>query len=98
MTLFSESLSMTVAGTGVRITAVCPGYTRTEFHYLIRDEPVDVPRWRLRAATVAQAALAANRRGRVLSVPGRTYRAAALASRLVPRPLLRVASARVAGR
>lgn len=95
----SESLSMTVAGTGVRITAVCPGYPRTEFHYLIRDEPVDVPRRLcLRAATVAPATLAGNRRGRVLSVPGRTYRAAALASRLVPRPLLRVASARVAGR
>ncbi|HDZ17542.1 hypothetical protein LCGC14_0591110 [marine sediment metagenome] len=31
--MFSESLQIELEGTGVKIQALCPGYTHTEFHY-----------------------------------------------------------------
>lgn len=99
VTSFSESLAMNVAGTGVRVSAVCPGFTRTEFHDRIGADQSDIPGWLwLRADRVVGVALADHRRGRVVSVPGAQYRIAAALSRLVPRPLLRAVSARVTGR
>ena len=99
VTLFTESLAMNLTGTGVQVTAVCPGFTRTGFHDRIGADQADIPAWLwLSADRVARVALADHRRGKVLSIPGAQYRAAVVLSRLVPRGLLRAASTRVTGR
>ncbi|WP_067804490.1 SDR family NAD(P)-dependent oxidoreductase [Actinomadura formosensis] len=81
---FSESLHSEVAGKGVHVTALCPGFTRTE------DDVPPNPLW-LRRDDVARAGLDAVAAGRALCVPGMQYKAAFPALKLVPRPLLRAA-------
>ncbi|MFC4050805.1 SDR family NAD(P)-dependent oxidoreductase [Actinomadura syzygii] len=85
---FSESLHSEVAGKGVHVTALCPGFTRTE-----DDVPSNIL-W-LRRDDVARAGLDAVSAGRALCIPGVQYKAAFPALRLVPRPLLRAAVNRV---
>lgn len=80
---FSESLHSEVSGKGVHVTALCPGFTRTD------DVPANLL-W-LRREDVARAGLEAVSAGRALCVPGMQYKAALPALRLVPRPLLRAA-------
>ncbi len=90
VTLFSEALSLQVAGTGVRVTAVCPGFTRTEFHDRAQADMSGIPSWMwLDADTVATAGLADARRGKPVSVPSLTYKALLGVARAVPRPVLR---------
>ena len=43
VTLFSEALSIQLAGTGVGITAICPGFTHTEFHQRAQADMSHVP-------------------------------------------------------
>lgn len=81
---FSESLHAEVSGKGVHVTALCPGFTRTE-----DDVPANLL-W-LRRDDVARAGLDAVAAGRALCVPGMQYKAAMPALKLVPRPLLRAA-------
>ncbi|HLV76233.1 hypothetical protein FHX41_4358 [Actinomadura hallensis] len=81
---FSESLHSEVAAKGVHVTALCPGFTRTE-----DDVPPNLL-W-LRRDDVARAGLEAVAAGRALCVPGVQYKAAFPALKLVPRPLLRAA-------
>lgn len=81
---FSESLHSEVAGKGVHVTALCPGFTRTE------DDVPPGPLW-LRRDDVARAGLDAVATGRALCVPGVQYKAMFPALKLVPRPLLRAA-------
>ncbi|RKS75124.1 hypothetical protein BZB76_3656 [Actinomadura pelletieri DSM 43383] len=85
---FSESLHSEVAGSGVHVTALCPGLTRT------RDDVASHPLW-LRRDDVARAGLDAVAAGRAMCVPGVQYKAAFPALRLVPRPLLRAAVSRM---
>lgn len=86
---FSESLHAEVAGKGVHVTALCPGFTRTEDEQPGVHVPADLL-W-LRRDDVARAGLDAVAAGRALSVPGVQYKAALPALKLVPRPLLRAA-------
>jgi short-subunit dehydrogenase len=85
---FSESLHAEVAGRGVHVTALCPGFTRT-------DETSEAGLLWLRRADVAQAGLDAVSAGRALCVPGVQYKAAMPALRVLPRPLLRRAANRM---
>ncbi len=90
VTAFSEGLAANLAGTGVRVIALCPGYTRTEFHERAGDNMEALPdRWRLDADRVVADCLKDLRRGRIRSVPGLSYKALASITRLVPHQLLR---------
>ncbi len=89
VTSFSESLHAEVRGSGVHVTALCPGFTRTEFH-AASAEPPGVPgfAW-LDAGQVARAGLDAVAAGRPLSIPGIQYQAVTGLVKLLPRRAIR---------
>ena len=95
VTVFSESLSAELADTGVHVTAVCPGYTHTEFHQRADMNISEIPQWMwLDVDQVVQRALADVRRGHAVSVPGRQYKLLSVLARHAPRTLVRRATAR----
>lgn len=87
---FTEGLAGGLAGTGVKMQALCPGFVRTEFHERAGIEMSTIPgfMW-LAVDDVVRASLDGAERGEVLSVPGLQYKAIVTATRLVPRRLTR---------
>ncbi len=91
MVRFSESLALENADRGVHATALCPGFTRSEFHDVsgARAMMDGMPSWIwLDADDVARVGIDALARGQVLAVPGWRYKAVTLAAKLLPSPLL----------
>jgi short-subunit dehydrogenase len=89
VTSFTEGLVRQVAGTGVRVMALCPGFTHTEFHQragLRGPRPGQL--W-LTPERVVDEGLRDLRRGVVVSVPSTRYKIIAFLARHAPRPLLR---------
>ncbi|HEX9565519.1 MAG TPA: SDR family oxidoreductase [Gemmatimonadaceae bacterium] len=86
-----EALAMELKGKGVYVQALCPGYTRTEFHERGGMDMSGYPSWVwMSADTVVAESLHALRRGRpVVVVPGRGYRLVTLALRVLPAGVLR---------
>lgn len=99
VTVFTEGLAGELAGTGVAATAVCPGFTRTEFHQRADMDMSSVPSWMwLSVDDVVSQALKDSARGRTISVAGRQYEALSLAAQYLPRPLVRrISSGRRSG-
>jgi len=92
-TVFTEGLAVELAGTGVRAIAVCPGFTRTEFHQRADMQMDSVSEWMwLSADDVVAAALADARAGRTISVAGAQYRLLSALLRALPRSLVRRAT------
>lgn len=90
VTALSEGLSLALVGSGVRVLALCPGFTRTEFHQRAGLRMARVPRFFvLRAEAVVNEALADLRHGRTVSIPGGQYKALVTLARLVPRRIQR---------
>jgi uncharacterized protein len=93
VTALSEGLAAEFTDRGVAVTALCPGFTRTEFHQRagIPTGGIADRMW-LDADTLVEEALADHRRKRSISVPGWQYKALTEIGRLTPRPVLSAAS------
>jgi uncharacterized protein len=90
LTVLSESLHTELSGTGIKISALCPGFTRTEFHERGRMRMNGLPNFMwLSADRVVSQAWKENQNGKVLSVPGWQYLFLSTVSRFGPRPLVR---------
>jgi short-subunit dehydrogenase len=86
---FSESIAAQLAPRGVGVTALLPGYVRTEFHERAGiDKKRTGPFW-LDAPDLVRQALTDSERGRVVSVPSPQYKAVVGVVRHLPRALLR---------
>ncbi len=95
---FSEGLAGSLAGTGVQVQALCPGFVVTEFHERagIRAGRRRGPFW-LDADDVVDECLRDLRAGKVLSVPGRPYRVLLGVLHVLPRRVQRWGATRVGG-
>lgn len=90
VTAFTEGLSTELAGTGVTATALCPGFTHTEFHERGEMDVSYLPEFAwLNAPDVVAAGIADARAGKALSVPSLRYKIAAGMLQVAPRFLLR---------
>lgn len=83
---FSEGLSEELRGTGVTVTAVCPGPVHTNFFDAAGVDMSAAPQWLWATSEqVVTEALAAMRRGQVLVTPTPIYKVAMAAMRVAPR-------------
>lgn len=98
-TVFSEGLAGELRGSGVVVTALCPGYVHTEFHARAGIPESSIPGWLwLDADAVVATGLRDVRRGRAVSVPDVRYRVGAALAGVLPRPVVRAVSGRMSER
>ena len=88
--MLSESLHTEFARTKVKVLALCPGFTRTEFHQRGRMKMSGLPRflW-MTSDEVAKIGWADAVAGKAISVPGWHYKTLSTIARFAPRPLVR---------
>lgn len=90
LTSFSESLSLSLAGSGITSTVIAPGFVKTEFQQRAGMKSKDVPDWMwLPARMVAQQGWQDVVAGKTVSVPSLQYKVLSTLTRFMPRPLVR---------
>lgn len=88
---FSEGLANGLAGTGVGVHALCPGFVHTEFHARAGIDMADTPSFMwLKVEDVVRECLADVAKGKVVIVPGLQYKALITGSRMIPRNVVRL--------
>ncbi|MEU5398840.1 SDR family oxidoreductase [Streptomyces sp. NPDC005963] len=86
---FTQGAARDLAGSGVRLMALCPGFVRTEFHQRAGMGTDNIPGWMwLDADKLVEAALADLARGKTVSVPDPRYKALMGLVKLAPRSVL----------
>lgn len=98
---FSESLGHEVRGRGVHVTAICPGFTYSEFHDVTgtREQMKKLPAWMwMDAATVARQGFDAVMAGESLYINGRVNRTIATLVAIAPTWLIRAIERRLGHR
>lgn len=92
----SEALARELEGTGVTVTALCPGVTRTGFQARAQVENTRIDKGQgMSARQVAEIGYAAMQRGAPISIPGVWNWLMILAIRFVPRSLVTSLSQRM---
>ncbi len=84
---FTEGLriELDLLGSPVTVQALCPGFTRTEFHDVLGVDRNKIPSWLwLDADTVVEASLRGLESRKLFVIPGWQYRAGAALGELLP--------------
>jgi short-subunit dehydrogenase len=90
LTVLSESLSIELSATNIKVSALCPGFTRTEFHQRGRMKMAGLPNfmWLNSDFLVAKAWKDAIS-GKPVSIPGWQYKILVGIISMVPRAAVR---------
>jgi short-subunit dehydrogenase len=93
VTSFTESLAVELKGTGVGVTALCPGWVHTEFHERAGISAGSIPNalW-IDSEQLVKSCLRDVDKGRVISIPTVRYRALMWMVRHAPRSAVRAVS------
>ncbi|MGW8379117.1 SDR family oxidoreductase [Streptomyces sp. ODS28] len=90
---FTQGAAKDLAGSGVRLMALCPGFVRTEFHERAGMDTGNIPGWMwLDADKLVDAAMKDLARGKSLSIPDPRYKVLTGATKLLPRAVISRAS------
>ncbi len=90
---------MKAAGLPIRVQALCPGYTYSEFHDVLGVDRGKISKsmW-MTAEYVVDASLRALDRGKLFAIPGWRYKAIVILLRLLPRKFLQFLALRAGSR
>jgi uncharacterized protein len=99
VTSYTEGLSNELYGSGVTVTALCPGWVHTEFHQRAGIPESSIPNslW-LDAEPLVETSLRDAERGRVISIPSVRYGVLIWIARHAPRSGIRWISRKFSGR
>jgi len=90
LTVLSESLNTELSATNVKVSALCPGFTRTEFHQRGKMSMNGLPNFMwLNADRLVEQSWKDALKGEAVSVPGWQYRVLVFFIQAVPRSLVR---------
>jgi short-subunit dehydrogenase len=92
---FTEALHQELKASGVRVTALCPGPTATEFFDVAGAGNGRLARMAVDPVAVARAGLDGLARNKAIVIPGAMNKATAQSNRLLPRALMRRIVARI---
>jgi uncharacterized protein len=99
VTSYTEGLAVELRGTGVNVTALCPGWVRTEFHERAGINSASIPKslW-VDGDHVVESCLRDARRGKVISIPSLRFKVASWFVRYLPRRAVRAISGAISSR
>ena len=90
LTVITESLHTELANTNIKVSALCPGFTRTEFHQRGRMSMKGLPgfMW-LNSDKLVAKAWSDALKGKAVSIPGWQYQLLVLVIHALPRSIIR---------
>jgi hypothetical protein len=92
MISFTEGIAIELASkqSAVRVQALCPGFTLSEFHDVIRMDRSAIPKslW-MTADFVVEESLRGWEQGKLIVIPGWRYKLVVAGMKMIPAPLMR---------
>jgi uncharacterized protein len=96
VTSYTEGLANELHGTGVKVTALCPGWVRTEFHERAKIHVGSIPEFMwLDADRVVAECLGDAAAGKVISIPSKRYAVMMTIADHLPHRVMRAVSRRL---
>jgi short-subunit dehydrogenase len=99
LTVHTESLHSELSNTNIKISALCPGFTHTEFHQRGKMKMSGLPNFMwLESDRVVADSWKAAMAGKAICIPGWQYKILSTIARFGPRPLVRKLGIKVRAR